>query len=111
MLRIPNEPLYQMLRDGRVSEFNDAVKNGAAPDLTNCDFRNCDLKGLNAEGLDLSGCYFRNCDLRGIDFRKTNLEGASFHGAQISGCYFPTNLSPEEITMSVVHGTRVRLLS
>jgi hypothetical protein len=46
--------------------------------------------------------------LRGIDFSQTCLEGASINGARISGVYFPPELSPEEIVLSIEHGTRLR---
>jgi uncharacterized protein YjbI with pentapeptide repeats len=109
VLRIPDDPLYQLLREGQVKAFNEQKASGVEIALQDCDFRNCDLKGLDARGLDFSGCYFRNADLRGIDFRETRLVGASFHNAQISGCYFPESLRAEELTMSVVHGTRIRM--
>ena len=60
------------------------------------------------QGLDFSSAYFRNCDLSGIDFRETNLEGASLLDAKVSGVYFPDELSPEEIRLSLDHGTRLR---
>jgi uncharacterized protein YjbI with pentapeptide repeats len=63
---------------------------------------------MNARGLDFSSAYFRNCDLSGIDFRETNLEGASLLDAKVSGVYFPDELSPEEIRLSLDHGTRLR---
>ncbi len=46
--------------------------------------------------------------LRGIDFSKAWLEGASLNSARISGAYFPAELTPEEIILSVTHGTRMR---
>ncbi len=63
---------------------------------------------MNARGLDFSSAYFRNCDLSGIDFRETNLEGASLLDAKVSGVYFPDELDPEEIRLSLDHGTRLR---
>jgi len=38
----------------------------------------------------------------------TLLDGASIGGAKISGTLFPRNLDAEEITLSLVHGTRMR---
>ena len=72
------------------------------------DYRGRDLRKMNARGLDFSSAYFRNCDLSGIDFRETNLEGASLLDAKVSGVYFPDDLSPEEIRLSLDHGTRLR---
>ncbi len=100
--------LYQLLRDGNVKEFNRRKAEGEKCDLTSGDFRHLDLRGLDATGLDFSNSYFRGCDLRGVDFSQTCLEGASINGARISGVYFPPELSPEEIVLSIQHGTRLR---
>jgi uncharacterized protein YjbI with pentapeptide repeats len=104
-----DDPLYRLLRDGEIETFN---RQKAASDqpviLSNCDFRSVDLKGLDASGIDFSGCYFRQADLRGIDFSEANLEGASINGSKISGVYFPRELSPSEIELSLLHGTRMR---
>jgi uncharacterized protein YjbI with pentapeptide repeats len=111
MLKRPDQnkdPLYLLLREGKVKEFNDAKAKGKTADLREADMRGLDLRGMDAGGLDLRDCYFRQTDLRGIDFSKSNLEGASINGAKISGCYFPKELSAEEITMSLLHGTRLR---
>lgn len=105
-----NDHLYRLLREGHIKAFNDARERGESSDLTNCDFRGVDLRGLNADDLDLSGCYFRQADLRGIDFSKCRLEGASIHATKISGVYFPAELTADEITLSLVHGTRLRYL-
>jgi uncharacterized protein YjbI with pentapeptide repeats len=106
---ISEDPLYQLLRDGLIEEFNQQVAAGKSVDLTNSDFRHLNLQGLNAMGLDFSNSYFRQADLRGIDFSQcVSLEGASIHGAKISGVYFPLALAPEEIRLSLEHGTRMR---
>lgn len=105
---IKDDPLYQLLRDGKIEEFNTRHQAGESCDLTGCDFRGLDLRGLVAEGLDLSDCYFRQTDLRGVDFSKAKLIGASIHGAKISGVYFPADLAAEEILMSLEHGTCMR---
>lgn len=105
---IKDDPLYQLLRDGKVGEFNARRAAGESCDLTGTDFRGLDLRGLDAAGLDLSNSYFRQADLRGVDLSSANLTGASIHGAKISGAYFPADLSAEEIIMSLEHGTRLR---
>jgi uncharacterized protein YjbI with pentapeptide repeats len=56
----------------------------------------------------MANTYLRHADLRGLDLTHTNLEGASINSAKISGTYFPTTLSAEEITLSLIHGTRLR---
>ncbi|MFZ5592985.1 MAG: pentapeptide repeat-containing protein [Pseudomonadota bacterium] len=103
-----NDVMYRLLRDGQVVEFNQKKAQGAKIDLVNCDFRGLDLRGLDAHGLDLSGCYFRQADLRGVDLSKARLEGASIHATKIAGAYFPAELNAEEITLSLLHGTRMR---
>lgn len=106
---ISDNPLYRLLREGKVDEFNQRVVAGETVSLVGCDFRHLNLQGLNASGLDLSGGYFRQADLRGIDFSNcASLEGASIHAAKISGAYFPDALSAEEILLSLEHGTRMR---
>jgi uncharacterized protein YjbI with pentapeptide repeats len=102
------DPLYQLLRDGNVKEFNSRKAAGERCDLTHCDLRNLDLRGLDAGGLDLSNTYFRNANLRGIDFSTARLEGTSLNAAKISGVSFPADLAPDEIALSVEHGTRMR---
>jgi uncharacterized protein YjbI with pentapeptide repeats len=77
------DPLYLLLREGGSEEFNRRSKAGETSDLRGCDFR----------GIDLRGC---------------RLEGASLHAAHVSGAYFPLQLAPEEIEMSVRLGTRMR---
>lgn len=108
-LRIKNDdPLYRLLREGKIKAFNDQVASGAKVDLTLCDFRSVDFRGLIADGLDFSGCYFRQADLRGIDFSQCNLASASINSAKISGTLFPTALEASEIELSLLHGTRMR---
>lgn len=106
---ISEDPLYRLLRDGKVAEFNQRVAAGEEPMLVGCDFRHINLKDINTTGLDFSNSYFRQADLRGVDFSNCkSLEGASFHGAKISGAYFPSSLRADEILLSLEHGTRMR---
>ncbi len=103
-----DDVLYRLLRDGHVVEFNEKKAQGITTDLTHCDFRSVDLRGLDAAGLDFTGAYFRQADLRGIDFTTSGLEGVSINAAKISGTYFPVKLTADEITLSLLHGTRLR---
>ncbi len=105
---ITDDPMYQLLRTGKIDDFNRQRDSVCTDNLRACDYRGLDLRGLNAEGLDFSDAYFRNADLRGIDFRNTNLEGVSLGDARISGCYFPGILTAVEIKMSIELGTRIR---
>ena len=101
-------PLYFLLKDGKIEEFNRRREAGETVDLRGADLRHANLRCLQAIGLDLRDCQLGNADLRGIDLRKANLEGASIAGAKISGTYFPAALSAEEINLSLQHGTRLR---
>lgn len=107
--KISQDPLYQLLRDGKIEEFNYRTAKGEKVDLTGCDFRNLSLSGIVADSLDFSNGYFRQADLRGIDFTRCfSLRGASIHGAKIAGTYFPESLTADEISLSLLHGTRMR---
>jgi uncharacterized protein YjbI with pentapeptide repeats len=105
---ITQDPMYQLLREEKIKEFNERRGQGESCRLQHTDLRGLDLRGLDARDLDLSNCYLRQTDLRGVDLSSACLEGASIGGAKISGTYFPKLLSPEEITLSLVHGTRLR---
>ncbi len=105
-----NNKMYALLRERRIADFNAMRERGELDnDLSGLAFRGFDLRGLNANGLDMSNCKFKQADLRGINFSNTNLEGSSLYGAKISGCLFPKEISAQEILMSVTHGTRLRL--
>ena len=103
-----DDPLYRLLLEGEVEQFNQRRLAGDKYDLRDSDLRSLDLRELDASDLDLRGCYFRQADLRGLDLSSANLEGASINGAKISGTLFPTALSAEEINLSLLHGTRMR---
>jgi uncharacterized protein YjbI with pentapeptide repeats len=105
---ISDDPLYQLLRNEQIREFNEQRDKLDTSRLKSGDYRGRDLRNIDAEGLDFSDSYFRNSDLRGLDFRKTNLEGASLIDAKVSGTYFPEELGPEEIRLSLESGTRLR---
>ena len=108
MLQEKQNEMYGLLQEDKIEAFNKAREEGKEADLTNAKFRAFDLKGANFNGLDLTGAYFKNADLRGADLRNCLLEGSSFFNAKVSGVYFPADISSEEITLSLVHGTRIR---
>jgi uncharacterized protein YjbI with pentapeptide repeats len=107
-LHISKDPMYLMLREGCIKEFNAKKASGDKCVLRGCDLRGLDLRGLEADGLDFSDCYFRQSDLRGVDLSKAKLEGASINACKISGVLFPAELSASEIELSLLHGTRMR---
>lgn len=103
-----DNPLYRLLRDEKVAEFNRHKPKDGLIDLRGGDFRGLDLRLLDASHIDFADAYFRGADLRGLDLREANLEGASIAHAQISGAYFPAALASEEILLSMQFGTRMR---
>jgi uncharacterized protein YjbI with pentapeptide repeats len=103
------DPMYQLLKHGQVEEFNQRRAAGEECNLENADLRGVDLRNLDARGLNMADAYLRHADLRGVDLRQTILEGASINSAKISGTYFPSSISAEEINLSLVHGTRLRV--
>ncbi len=105
---IKQDPVYQLLREHKIKEFNDLKSKGTKCDLTNCDFRGLNLRGLDADGLDFTGSYFKHSDLRGIDFSNASMNFCSIKEAKISGVLFPKELSAEEINLSLIHGTVMR---
>ncbi len=107
--RISDDPLYRLLRIGKIDEFNQRIAAGETVDLKGCDFRHINRQQLNADGLDFSDSYFRQSDLRGVDFSKCiNFEGASIHAAKISGARFPREIRADETLLSLEYGTRLR---
>lgn len=106
--KITDDPMYQLLREEDIKGFNAQRKSNERLDFSYCDFRNLDLRGMNAEGIDFSHAYFRQADLRGVDFLQCRMEGSSINSARISGAFFPQALTADEITLSLLHGTRMR---
>jgi|GEM_PF-64065 len=102
-----SDPLYRLLREDDVANFNQQ-RAGAACDFRGCSFRGADLRGLDASAIDFRDAYFRDADLRGVDLRQARLEGASLASAKVSGAFFPDEIAPEELRLSIEFGTRLR---
>jgi uncharacterized protein YjbI with pentapeptide repeats len=109
MTKFKEDTLVLLLRDGKFDEFNRAARTEATVDLVGANLRGVDLRHANLRNADLRNAYCHTADFRGVDLSQANLEGASFHRARISGAYFPSNVSAEELKMSVDLGTRIRL--
>ncbi len=103
-----DDEAYRCLRVEDVDGYHLAVINRREVDFSDANLRSVDLREADLERVILRGAYLRDADLRGCDLRHMDLEGASLHNAKVAGAYFPENVSPEEIQMSVVHGTRIR---
>jgi len=106
--KIRDDPMYELLQQENIMEFNSRRALGESCDLRGAHLRGLDLRGLDATELDLRDAYLRGADVRGVDFRSTQLEGASLADCNISGAYFPAEISAQEIMLSVNRGTRLR---
>ena len=109
---MPNDeshPSIQNLCRGDVESCNLALAEMETPSIHGADLCGIDLRDLHTQNLDMRDCHLRRTDLRGVDLSSALLDGASIGGAKISGALFPKNLSAEEITLSLVHGTRMRV--
>ena len=106
--RRPADPMYQLVREERAEDFNRKRKEGESCEFIGCNLQGLDLRAFDLQNLDLSDCYLKQADLRGQDLRNSRMQGTSLHGAHISCVYFPPELTPEEIEMSVRLGTRMR---
>ena len=102
------DDLYFLLKNEKIDEFNSKVEGLQDIPLQNLNLRYVNLQHANLEYADLRGSYFSRSDLRGVNLSHAKIEGASFHSTKISGVYFPKNVLPEEIHISVMYGTRVR---
>ena len=103
-----DDPLYSLLRDEQIEEFNSQRPKGEPYALTGLDFRGLNLRGMDVDGIDFANSYFRQTDLAGLNFTNCNMERVSIGGANISGTLFQKELSPQEIVMSLKYGTRLR---
>ena len=107
-LKFPNDEAFKSLRVGDIDVFHKIIAGREAMDLMNCDLRGTDFRGVDLSKVTLMGAYLRDADFRGKDLSRMNLQGCSIKGAKISGVLFPDNISVEEIRMSLKYGTRLR---
>lgn len=102
-------PFQAHIRNDQPELFNAAITGLAGPvDLEGCDLANQDLRRFNLRTANLRNAYLKMADLRGVDLSAADLDGASINRARISGAFFPRNLDPSEIRLSLEHGTRLR---
>jgi uncharacterized protein YjbI with pentapeptide repeats len=99
---------YNHLHANEIDKFHEAIKDLESVDFSNTSLRGADFRTADLSRVVIQGAYLMGADLRGVDLRHHNLEGTSLHNALISGVYFPNNVAPSEIIMSVEHGTRIR---
>lgn len=100
-----------LIQEERFLEFNNLVEslNGYV-DLTGAHLRGYDLRKCKLFRADLTGAYMRSADLRSLDLSEAKLNGASIKEARVSGALFPRDLAADEIGLSLVHGTRLRVI-
>jgi len=108
---LPDDPAFGCLRVGDLEGYRRATSGRKVVDFSGTDLRATDFRKVNMSNLVLRDAYLRDADLRGCDLRHMDLEGASLQNAKISGAYFPANLDPDEIRLSVTLGTRLRTRS
>jgi hypothetical protein len=106
--RFINHPAYRCLRVGDVAGFNRYSNEEEIVDFNGADLRGLDLRKADLRKVVLSNTYLKEADLRGQDLRGHDLEGCSLRNAKVGGVYFPGDLRPEEILMSLQFGTRLR---
>ena len=85
------DDLYQLLREGKVKEFNQRKAQADRVKINDCDFRHLDLRGMDSRALISATVIFAHRFARHRSFPST-LEGASLNGARISGVLFPAEL-------------------
>ncbi len=107
-LRFPDDEAFKSLRVGDIDLFHQIIAGLETVDLTNCNLKGTDFRGVDLSKATLTGAYLRDADLRGQDLSHMNLQGCSIEEAKIGGVFFPDNISVEEILMSLEHGTRLR---
>ncbi len=106
--RFLEDEAYRSLRSGDIETFHREIAERDSVDFSNVDFRGADLRGADLQKVNLRGAYLRDADLKGLDLRNVDLEGCSLLHAKVGGTYFPSDLSADEIRLSLDHGTRLR---
>lgn len=99
---------FRCLRAGDIDGYHKHIEGREVVDFSNCDLKGTDFRGADVSRIVLKNAYLRDTNLCGADLRHVDLEGCSIRGAKISGTFFPKNLSAAEIRMSLKHGTRLR---
>jgi uncharacterized protein YjbI with pentapeptide repeats len=106
--RFIDDPAFQALRMGDLAAFERLARERNVLDFTDADLRGTDFRLVDLTRVLLIGAYLKDSDLRGCDMRHLDLSGTSIHNAKIGGAFFPPNIDPTEILLSVQFGTRIR---
>ena len=116
---VTNEQLIELLRGGRIADFNKLCEKIERLDLSRADLpeanltgakllganlQEADLRGADLSRADLMGAVLRGADLMGADLSRADLMGADLPGANLSradlmGAYLRgANLSRADLT-------------
>ena len=104
----PDDRAFKCLRVGDLDGYHEAIRNRQVVDFSGVDLRGTDFRKVDLSKVILRNAYLKDADFRGCDLRHIDLEGTSLRNAKVSGAYFPDNLSPEELRLSIDLGTRLR---
>jgi uncharacterized protein YjbI with pentapeptide repeats len=107
--RFLDDEAFKCLRAGDLDGYRRAVEGRKIVNFCGADLRATDFRKIDMSKVVLRDAYLRDTDFRGCDLRQTDMEGASLHNAHIAGTYFPENISPNEIQLSIQYGTRLRV--
>lgn len=85
---------FEILIKKRTSEWNKYRKKHPKwePDLSNCEFPDCDLRGMNLSYADLRGADLYYADLRGTKLSHADLRGADLSNAKLKSFWADANL-------------------
>ncbi len=106
--RMLDDESFRCLRAGDTAGFGQSARDRGEIDLSNSNLRGSDLRKFDLSRFVLRGAYLREANLRGQDLSNHDLAGCSLRNAKVAGVLFPDDLSPEEIQLSLEHGTRLR---
>ena len=107
--RMIDDDAYRALRTYDMETFKRLTCETDTIDYSNADLRGCDFRNVDLAKIVILGAYLKEADLRGCDLRRHDLSGCSLHNAKIGGAWFPEQIHPQEIMLSVQHGTRIRI--
>ena len=91
---VTNEQLIELLRGGRIADFNKLCEKIELPDLTGANLSRADLTEANLTGANLSRAYLTGANLSRADLTGANLSRAYLTGAYLTGA----NLSRADLT-------------
>lgn len=88
------DDLFQLLRNSSIEEFNKErpYDESELIDLTELDFRGCELKDANLSNCDLTGSDFSAMYLKNVNFNGSDLTSIDFTGSTLKGCDFTNSI-------------------